>query len=286
MPSLGPDRVKEMNARVLSGLNLEPGVTPGVIRHRVVGVGRYRGPPAEDCEYLLGRLSTWLNDPDFDSALGDGSSILKAIVAHLYIAWIHPFGDGNGRTARLAEYQLLVASGVPSPAAHLLSNHYNETRTEYYRQLDIASQPGRGPVGFFLYALEGFVDGLRDQLRVIRDQQSQVAWANYVHGEFRDRVSPADIRRLHLVLDLSQQDEPVPLRDLRLLTPRLAVAYADKTSKTLTRDINLLEEKGLVERTAEGLIYANKNVILAFLPIAGPVDPTQPDDSHLRLRLD
>ena len=45
--------------------------------------------------------------------------ILKATLAHLYIAWIHPFGDGNGRTARLVEFMLLSRAGVPSPSAHL-----------------------------------------------------------------------------------------------------------------------------------------------------------------------
>ncbi len=38
------------------------------------------------------------------------------------MAWIHPFGDGNGRTARLLEFLILARCGmVPLPAAHLLS---------------------------------------------------------------------------------------------------------------------------------------------------------------------
>src|SRR5680860_933902 len=61
-------------------------------------------------------------------------AIVKAIVAHLYLAWIHPFGDGNGRTARLVELQILLAAGFPVPACQLLSSHYNQTRAEYYRQ--------------------------------------------------------------------------------------------------------------------------------------------------------
>ncbi|NOY75701.1 MAG: hypothetical protein GXP32_07900 [Kiritimatiellaeota bacterium] len=32
-------------------------------------------------------------------------------LAHVYIAWIHPFGDGNGKTARLMEFYLLLRSG-------------------------------------------------------------------------------------------------------------------------------------------------------------------------------
>jgi Fic/DOC family len=45
-----------------------------------------------------------------------GTEILvKAILAHLYIAWIHPFGDGNGRAARLMELRILLEAGVPMP---------------------------------------------------------------------------------------------------------------------------------------------------------------------------
>src|SRR5258708_25331431 len=90
--------------------------------------------------------------------------IIRAVIAHLYLAWIHPFGDGNGRTARLIEYRILLACGVPSPAVHLLSNHYNLTRTEYYRQLDRASGSKGEYIPFVEYAVQGFVDGLRQQL--------------------------------------------------------------------------------------------------------------------------
>ncbi|MBW2661693.1 MAG: Fic family protein, partial [Deltaproteobacteria bacterium] len=37
---------------------------------------------------------------------------------------MHPFGDGNGRTARLLEFEALLSSGVPAPSSQLLSNHY------------------------------------------------------------------------------------------------------------------------------------------------------------------
>ena len=50
-------------------------------------------------------------------------AILKAIFAHLYLVWIHPFGDGNGRTARLLEFHILTAASLPYPVTHLLSNY-------------------------------------------------------------------------------------------------------------------------------------------------------------------
>ena len=286
IPILSLERIKELNRRVLADLALEPGVAPGVIPTRPVGVGRYRGAPRQDCDYLLSRLCEWLNSPKFNiDELGLAAAILKAIIAHLYLAWIHPFGDGNGRTGRLIEFQILVSSGVPSPAAHLLSNHYNETRSEYYRQLDTASQT-RSPVEFITYALQGFVDGLQAQIKLIRYQQWEVTWENYVHDAFHSKNSRADNRRRHLVLDLSGRSDIVPRSELRTLTPRLAAAYADKTSKTLTRDLNVLQDMGLITRSSEGIV-ANKEMILAFLPPTSPSGaPSSSRDPQLSLPLE
>jgi len=41
---------------------------------------------------------------------------------------IHPFGDSNGRTARLIEFYILLRAGLPDMVSHILSNHYNDTR--------------------------------------------------------------------------------------------------------------------------------------------------------------
>ena len=261
-------RLKEFNAIVLDKLKVEPEVVPGAIRTHSVGVLRYRGAPAEDCEHLLQRLCEWLNGDDFNADQSDAIvyAILKAVLAHLYLAWIHPFGDGNGRTARLVEFQILLTAGVPSPAAHLLSNHYNQTRQEYYRQLDFASKSGGDIIPFIDYAVQGFVDGLRGQLDLVRAQQWDVAWRNYVHEMFRDKMKAADIRQRHLALDLGMISIPVPLAKITETTPRIAKAYATKSPKTLQRDLAELERLNLITRTPEG-IRANREIILAFLPM-------------------
>jgi Fic family protein len=44
-----------------------------------------------------------------------GTAVIHAVLAHLYLEWIHPFGDGNGRTGRLVEFQILAAGGIPGP---------------------------------------------------------------------------------------------------------------------------------------------------------------------------
>ena len=264
IPPLNVNRVKYLNGRVLQDLKLDDDTVPGEIRLHEVVVARYKGAPAKDCEYLLNRLFEWLDGMSFELGHSKlGIAILKAIVAHLYLSWIHPFGDGNGRVARLVEYQILLSAGVPNPATHTLSNHYNETRSEYYRRLDRASRDRTGVTDFLVYSLQGFMDGLTEQLETIKDQIRIDMWTNYIYMKFRDRSGPADTRRRHLVLDLSERDEPVRRTDIRLLTPRLAEAYSGKTEKTITRDLNALSRMGLITRTRR-TISTNKEIMQAF----------------------
>ena len=264
---LSVSNIKEYNRLILKNLPLDEDVVPGEIRLYSVGVGRYRGAPAENCEYLLNELCTWLNDdfiaPKEEYKISFG--ILKAILAHLYLAWIHPFGDGNGRTARLIEFQILLSVGVPSTAAQLLSNHYNKTRNEYYRQLDMSSKSGGNIMPFIQYALEGFIDGLVEQIELIKMQQLHVHWINFIHDSFRDLNSATDLRRRQLVLDLTNQTEPVPINELRHISPLIAEAYVGKTLKTIQRDINKLVKMQLIEKTKKG-IRVKRELMLAFLP--------------------
>ena len=176
----GPITVKllcDYNRRVLNDVPVAEGAIPGVIRKHMVGVGTYKPPDGEDAGELLKKFCDWFNEfKTEDTQLEPmAMSIIKAITAHLYIAWIHPFGDGNGRTARLLEFAILLNSGVPSPVAHLLSNHYNATRNEYYRKLDRASKTG-DVTEFFDYAICGLRDGLKEALVFIHHQVFSICW--------------------------------------------------------------------------------------------------------------
>jgi Fic family protein len=263
-----PARVRQFNRAVLDHLDVDEGVVPGQIRQHAVTVGRYRGAPAEDCDFLLEKLCSWLATAEFADPGGFGlvMPLLQAVVAHLYLAWIHPFGDGNGRTARLVEFTILVSAGVPTAAAHLLSNHYNETRARYYRELDRASKSGGDPIPFLLYAVEGFVDQLHEQLKVVWAQQLVIAWNDFLHGLIGPDATPADRRRLDLVLAISRAPEPVALDDLAGLTPALARAYGRRSLRTVRRDVDWALEQNLLVKQQNARFVANLGLILAFLP--------------------
>ena len=262
------DRIKTFNRRVLKNLPAEDNTNPGEFRKYSVGVANYRGVPWQDCPYLTERLCQWLNDEIKapDPELSIGFAVIRAILAHLYIAWIHPFADGNGRTARLVEFQILLSGRTPSIAAHLLSNFYNQTRTEYYRHLDLASKSREGPIQFIIYALRGFRDALDEQIDIIRTYQWEVAWRDYVYQMFRGQKGEAVERRRLLALELSKADKcrVLPSR-LKRLTPEIAELYANKTVKTLSRDVNELLEMKLIRRVGKE-VEVNGEILTQLLP--------------------
>ena len=269
-----PALIKRFNAAVLKGIKQEEFVVPGEYSKVQVGAGRYKGAPVEDFEFLIDKLCAWINGPDFDAPPGMelGYGIIKAALTHLYLVWIHPFGDGNGRTARLLEVKILMEAGAPSAAAHLMSNYYNRTRTEYYRKLDETSESGGDALLFLLYAINGFVEELREQIKAIRAQTWEVAWENFVHECFQGRRSPAQARRRRLTLAISlapADDGWIEIRKLRTITPELAIEYSGKTPKTITRDINELVGMKLVDRVGQK-VRAKKERILAFRSVILP----------------
>jgi Fic family protein len=270
---LTTDDILEYNRLILQNLedHLDENVVPGAFRDYsvTVGGGVYRAAPARDIPFLVDRLCEWMNSDEFHPPeerpeLAGPYAIIKAIVAHVYLAWIHPFGDGNGRTARLLELWVLLQAGFPAPVTQLLSNHYNTTRTDYYRQLNRASQTGQ-LVPFLVYAARGLVDNLKEQLDTVWREEFADRWEQHVYQTFGEVKTVSGHRRLRLVLDLSKEPGPVPRAQLRRLSPELAEMYAGKTSKTLTRDLNVLKDLDLIRKIRDGYVPQNQK-ILGFMP--------------------
>lgn len=261
------DKIRDFNRKILAnGVPHAEQAMPGEFRRHNVVVGNvYRAPDAKDVSVMMEHFCKWINSETFQNKeMPVHFAIIRAVAAHLYIAWIHPFGDGNGRLARLLEFVILLSSGIPSPAAHLLSNHYNATRTEYYIQLDKASKIA-DPTGFFNYAIEGFHDGLEEQLNYIRGHITDVCWREYVYERFHQiGIGKVIKRRRELSLTISDQPEAVDIKSLILL---MSKEYAGKTTKTLIRDLNELERLKLIKRK-DNKYFANKKLILTFLPFS------------------
>ena len=266
---LTPSMLCEYNAWVLAeGVPCAEGTVAGKIRQDQRVVGAYRPPSASDVPQLLSRFCDWINGLACPENLDPMAfAILKAISAHLYIEWIHPFGDGNGRTGRLVEFALLLDNGVPFPAAHLLSNHYNHTRTEYYRQLDRTSKTGGDIRDFFMYAIDGFREGLQEVIDSVIAQTTLISWEHYVHERFRDLPAKDRCKRQRDVLiQVSRQARPMSRQEIEAL---VAKTYMDagKRINTITRDLNELKGMGLLVEK-EGRYEANLGLIAQRLPLS------------------
>ena len=270
---------------VLAGLEkaLRKGVVIGGLRYQNVVVGRYLGAPAADCERLVTELCNWLNEP---SIAPEGQErylmawqVVRAMVAHVYLALIHPYGDGNGRLSRLLEFAILLRAGVPDIAAHLLSNLYNETRARYYQELqethgdmiDGAYPPYIQWHGFLEYALEGYRDSLAEQFHVIQAQLANVIWHDHIHRAFPKQMTIQQQRRKQLALSLTEMDreQTVVASQVRTLTGSLANAYANVGDRTVRRDLNALVDMGLLKHVGIGY-QSNTDVLFAFFANVRP----------------
>jgi len=107
---------------------------PGKYRKSEVEVGDkkhggiYKPPKiARDINVLMDTYIEWINSNE----LRNIDPIFRAAIAHYHLGKIHPFGDGNGRTARIIETSLLRFAGYKY-APEMLSNYYYRNLDEYF----------------------------------------------------------------------------------------------------------------------------------------------------------
>lgn len=235
-------------------LDAEPG------RFRSEGqAAPYSVPRAGDVPGLVEGVLDWL-DREFPRSGpgGDfGQAVVRALVTHVYMLRIRPFGDGNGRTARLLEAYVLAAAGNPAIASHLLTDYYNETRREYFRQLEAASRD-RSLTSFIGYAVEGLRDGLRDLHVAVATSNFRVAWRDFVAARLAGsglRKRSVLERRRELVLAMPLEGA-LDIEEVAFLDAEVAHTYGGLSRRTLRRDLLFLVETGLLA-TANDRFSAN-----------------------------
>ena len=247
---ISPALIKSLHSAIGKGLGEHFDAIPGHLRQDERTVGPYRCPRHQDVPALVEYLCDWLQR-EFGFRSDNQSfcdAVVQAIVTHVYLEWIHPFGDGNGRVGRLVEFYILLRAGNPDIASHILSNHYNLTRDHYYRQLQEARN-SRDLTGFIGYAVQGYRDGLADSLREIQRSHFEIAWRTFVYDRFADlpyRKKTVFKRRRALILNM-------PIRSyfnmdelLLNLPPKVRREYRNLSLATLRRDLKCLQNMELV----------------------------------------
>ncbi|TPP67775.1 Adenosine monophosphate-protein transferase FICD [Fasciola gigantica] len=102
----------------------------GNLRHTQVFIADHNPPPPDSVLDLMNELVTWLNGDQ----LSDVHPIELAALTHWKLVYIHPFYDGNGRTARLLMNLILMRAGLPPAIIKL------EDRQAYYEHLKTANE--------------------------------------------------------------------------------------------------------------------------------------------------
>ena len=280
LPPLSIELIKSWNKRILKDQPLGEDVTPGEFRNHSVVVGNaYRGAPAEDCPYLMDRFISFITEElqTDDANWHKPLWIIRPIIAHLYFAWIHPFGDGNGRTARLIELYLLLNAGIPIPSAHILSDYYNRSRGRYYQALKQASKADNyehGLASFIDYAVTGFVEGLQEQVARIENVQIHIAWESFIHEIIAAHGHNETWSRRRILARnlpyITNDDGFIQKSEIRYANKELAKLYEGKSQKTATRDLNALVECHLARQEGDRDRYvSNIELMAAFLPHSG-----------------
>jgi len=135
--------VRQIHHLVLKEIDSENAGQYRQLPVRIAG-STHQPPEAWELTHLMNEWSDWLN-----GSAQQEDPIIRAALAHHRLTAIHPFIDGNGRTARLVMNLLLMRDGYP-PTIILRIN-----RRQYYRVLATADRGNPTPfVNFVGRAVE------------------------------------------------------------------------------------------------------------------------------------
>ncbi len=119
--------------------NRQP-MEPGQWRGHNVDVGRHTPPDHGAVDNFMRRFADFYEDPGIPAT----GRLIAAAAAHHRLVWIHPFGDGNGRVARLQSQAAVFRCGADAEGLWTLSRGFARARQAYHTNLQAADQPRSG----------------------------------------------------------------------------------------------------------------------------------------------
>ncbi|OGX40399.1 MAG: hypothetical protein A2984_01630 [Omnitrophica WOR_2 bacterium RIFCSPLOWO2_01_FULL_41_12] len=217
----------------------------GVFRNRQVFIGRrifdgtsfkeiveYMPPETKDVPRLTAKFLDWLN---LDKTKEVNPVILAGIV-HYEIARIHPFIDGNGRTARLMASLVLYKSGFDHRRFFALDDYYDENRPAYYAALKTA-QINKGNITNWL---EYFTDGVLYSINKVKDFIRKIGISPKIEDGERIELTQKQIK----ILERIQEKGKVSNKDLRDMFGITRQAILKEISKLINAKLIVLVGKG------------------------------------------
>jgi Fic family protein len=227
-------------------------VLPGTFRNARIGIQgplgiMQIGPEAQELADTMRAFGTIFDPAKF---LGGEEKILAAAAGHLKLAWLHPFRDGNGRTARLYSGFFMARCGINRANLWSLSRGFSNKKSHYMASLmsgDPQPRPGnRSAIEFmsenvalfcehFLEVCKEQIDFMTQQLRL---QTMTERIDRYAHrrSEVEKGFSPEAGRLLRAVFVNGE-----------LTRAEAYELLSNKGQKTAQRIIGRLTAEGLLE---------------------------------------
>jgi Fic family protein len=191
----------------------------------------YTPPPPFDVPLLMKEFTDWLK------ASPDLSPILIAGIAQFQFVHIHPFIDGNGRTARILFTLVLYKTGYDFKRLFTLSEYYDKDRPAYYQAIQSVRQNKMDMTGW----LEYFVEGLRFQMVQIKQQgENIIKYDSVVQRAKAMGLKERQIKALKLIARNQSISRAEYVKELKV------------SLRTANYDMELLETKGLIRKTGVG----------------------------------
>ena len=125
----------------------------------------YTGPDAKQVPQLMKNFVVWLKESEEKEI----NPVIVAAIAHLEIAAIHPFNDGNGRTARALATLILYQRGYDFRRLFALEDYYNTNRPAYYKAINVGKNYEERRTDITSW-LEYFMKGFKKEIDEVKSK--------------------------------------------------------------------------------------------------------------------
>ncbi len=192
----------------------------------------YRPPVSMEIPFLIKDYFEWVQSSEAESV----HPIFKAAIAHYQLVYIHPFIEGNGRTARAMATLLLYILGYDFKKFFSIEQYFDSDVEAYYNALLSVQQTTELDL---TYWLEYFCYGLAIEIEKVRNQVTRLSKDLKLKKQLGEQVALSE--RQIILLELFQQQEKVTSDDMKSVLPNISV-------DTILRDVKDLITKGIIEK--------------------------------------
>ena len=186
----------------------------------------YTPPAPHDVPILMSEMVDWLQKEQ------SIPPILIAGIAQFQLVHIHPFLDGNGRTARLLSTLTLYRSGYDFKRLFTISEYYDRNRQDYYQAIQSVRKNGMDMTIW----LEYFCKALESQMKEVQQKGSQAMQLDVLAAQYQ-----LSERQRAALGNLVDRGGDFTIQDYEALSP-------GTHRRTLQRDLSDLVKKGLISQ--------------------------------------